>query len=947
MLDAQVFETALDQISSKVLFVSADGDIEFCDTAICNELGYEQETLLKSNLFNTLVPEENQAEAYQRFNQQITGSQKPGKWQTSIRTATDEHRVISWIKATNSGGQTIVIGRLTDPKYPTNISLSGNNIDPYRTLVEHFPNGLITLFDNELRFRIVGGPVFDDIDLSPDELRGQQLHTVFPEENVEELTPLFRAALEGEINSTTVSLEDRLFEVQVLPIRDTMGDIVAGMSVSQDVTERENRERELQEARDRYQTLIENAPIPIFIGDEIGTIRSLNKSAEKLTGRSQDEVVGESMLSLHPSGEEDRYREGIRRHVSEGGTKRYLSDGDQIYIIDSDGNRVPVEISASVTNHDDKTRVHAFFRDISDYIWYESALEELHESAGRLVRSETELEVTQTVVDTAIDSLDLQLVSVYLTDTESGMLSPAASSDDVKDVIGDPPSLPLTESLAGDVFLSNKTIRVDDVRSREKIFNPDTPIRSQLIVPMGEFGVIICGATTVGRFDQEDQQLLELLSRHAESVITRVNREQQLRKRERELEAQTETLQRVEDLNTEIRKLTQIATQSETRTELEQQVCDLFSGSGPFAFSWIGELSPERDEIHPRAWSGRGEGYLDKCSLSFDSTSLEPALRTAKTTRPTVISNTATDAQQEPWRREALRRNFSSVISVPIVFQDVLYGVLTLYSEEPHEFSDRVEAVLADWGKFMGYAIKEIERTSAILSQRGTALQFDIESESCPLLRIARNCQCTLLFEGLREQQGDESTVFVRVLDCSTEKFLKNTQQASVISSVTKVSESADSILFQITISETFIASTLARYGIRLESIAGGDDNSVRVRVVTPPTIPVHRAVTIVSTEYPNATLLGTEELTDDSWNRDQLTEQVLPQLTDRQREALELAYHGGYFETPKELSGKELAEQMDIASSSFNTHLRAAERELLEVFLGQRYSSKSVDDFE
>lgn len=933
MPGTKVFETALSQLDSRVLFVSADGDIEFCDTAASSELGYDQETLLEFNLFDEFVPEKKQTDAYQAFTA-ITNAREFDEQETPIRTAAGECRSISWFETVDDGDQTIAIGRLTAQR-STSTSFFDQETNPYRTVVEHFPNGMITLFDEEHRFRLVGGPVFDEIDLSPGNLCGQQLQDVFPESNVAELRPHFQGAFEGETDSITLPLGDRFFEIRTLPVRDDTGEIVAGMSVSQDVTARKERERQLQEARDRYEMLIEDAPIPIFVVDQLGNVEDLNRAAAELAGRPREDIVGGSMVSLHPSGQEEQYREAIQSHASEGGTRRRLPDGEQLYIVDNEGEHIPIEVNVSVIDEDGGKRVHGFFRDISDYVWYEKALEELHESANKLVRSETEGEAAQTIVETAVDSLDLQLVSVHLTDTETETLSPVAYSNDVPDLIGSPPSLPLTESVAGEAFLENKTIRVDDVRSRTEVYNSDTSIRGQLIVPIGEFGVIICCATSVGAFDSEDQHLLELLARNAESVFSRINREQALRSHERELESKTETLQRVEEINTGIRKLTRIAVQSKNRTELEEQVCEFLTGNSPFVFGWIGELSPEGDELRARTWAGEDQGYLDTCSLSLEGGSLEPAVQTAKTTTPTVVSNIAADARQEPWRRAAIRRNFSSVLSVPIVFQDVLYGVLTLYADTHTEFTQREREVLTDWSEFMGYAIKEIERTNAILSEQGTAFRFEIESESCPLLRVARDSHCTLSFEGLHEQDSGETTVFVRVIGCSKGEFLEDSKQASVISSVKQITDSNKGGLFQLTISGTFIASALARYGIRLQTIVGDDGGGVHIRVVSPPTIPVHRTVEIITAEYPNSTLIETTELAEDFRNRDQFADHMLPQLTDRQQEALELAYHGGYFQTPKNLNGAELAEQMGISSSSFSTHLRAAERKLLDSLFG------------
>ena len=399
MLGCQVFETALDQLSSKSLFVTAEGNVEFCDTTLADELGYDRDALLDSNLFDVLVSHDKQATAFQTFEQAITQDRDLEECETPIRSAEGECRSIAWIDVVDDGGQRIVIGRLTAPQ---TTPLFDHELDPYRTLVDHFPNGLITLFDEDLRFRIVGGPAFEEVNLFPEDLRDNRLQDVFPEENADQLTPLFRRALDGETNVTTLPLEDRFFEVQMLPVKDDSGNVVAGMSVSQDVTERITRERELQAARDRYKSLIQNAPVPIFVGDETGTVHEMNESAEELIGVSREELIGDSMLTIHPSEEEDRYRAGIRQHANEGGTRRYFPNGDQVYIVDDEGTRIPVEITAAVIDQGEKTLIHALFRDISDYVWYENTLEELHENAGELVQATTNLEIAQILVDTAV-----------------------------------------------------------------------------------------------------------------------------------------------------------------------------------------------------------------------------------------------------------------------------------------------------------------------------------------------------------------------------------------------------------------------------------------------------------------------------------------------------------------------------------------------------------------
>jgi predicted DNA binding protein len=59
--------------------------------------------------------------------------------------------------------------------------------------------------------------------------------------------------------------------------------------------------------------------------------------------------------------------------------------------------------------------------------------------------------------------------------------------------------------------------------------------------------------------------------------------------------------------------------------------------------------------------------------------------------------------------------------------------------------------------------------------------------------------------------------------------------------------------------------------------------------------------------------------------------------LTDRQREALMLALSRGYYESPRQTSTEELAEELNIAQSSVSGLLRRAERRLLSSALGTR----------
>jgi len=62
--------------------------------------------------------------------------------------------------------------------------------------------------------------------------------------------------------------------------------------------------------------------------------------------------------------------------------------------------------------------------------------------------------------------------------------------------------------------------------------------------------------------------------------------------------------------------------------------------------------------------------------------------------------------------------------------------------------------------------------------------------------------------------------------------------------------------------------------------------------------------------------------------------------LTERQREVLVVAYFGGYFERPREATGAELADRLDITSATFSQHLRAAQRKVFRAALEDGFST-------
>jgi len=64
--------------------------------------------------------------------------------------------------------------------------------------------------------------------------------------------------------------------------------------------------------------------------------------------------------------------------------------------------------------------------------------------------------------------------------------------------------------------------------------------------------------------------------------------------------------------------------------------------------------------------------------------------------------------------------------------------------------------------------------------------------------------------------------------------------------------------------------------------------------------------------------------------------DRVMPSLSDRQEEAVVLAWEAGYYEIPRGATTEELAEEMDIDRRTLEEHLRLAEQKLVGTLVEQ-----------
>lgn len=172
----------------------------------------------------------------------------------------------------------------------------------------------------------------------------------------------------------------------------------------------------------------------------------------------------------------------------------------------------------------------------------EHQLEALNHTVEQLLSADTPEEIAELGVSAAREVLGLKANAIHFYDDDVGGLVPVAHTETLVELIGQPPTLMPGESTAWRVYDSGVATAIDDVRDDPDVYDSETSIRSELYVPLGEYGILIAGSQTGSRFDERDVTVGELLASHLVSALEQLEHEQQLRDRESELERQNERL---------------------------------------------------------------------------------------------------------------------------------------------------------------------------------------------------------------------------------------------------------------------------------------------------------------------------------------------------------------------------------------------------------------------
>jgi len=233
--------------------------------------------------------------------------------------------------------------------------------------------------------------VYELLGFRPDEVLEQSLSRFISPEETREFTAALREVIERGV-TRNAQLNPRSASGEVIPttlnasaLRDSDGKVTGAIGILRDM-------RELDKARAYAESLINNAPDPVFVSDLEGKILQANDAVYALLGFRPDEVLEQS-LSRFISHEETREFLAALREVIERGVTRNARLNPR----SASGEVIPTTLNASALRDAD-AKVIGAIGILRDMRAYERVVHDLEQSKGELQEKILDLEKFEEVV---------------------------------------------------------------------------------------------------------------------------------------------------------------------------------------------------------------------------------------------------------------------------------------------------------------------------------------------------------------------------------------------------------------------------------------------------------------------------------------------------------------------------------------------------------------------
>ena len=410
----------------------------------------------------------------------------------------------------------------------------------------------------------------------------------------------------------------------------------------------------------------------------------------------------------------------------------------------------------------------------------------------------------------------------------------------------------------------------------------------------------------------------------ARDITERVERERQLRSRQDQLE----TLNRI---NAVVRRVIETLVEAPARDAIEREVCEQLVDSELYCGSWIAERTGD-GRLSYRTGAGEAETVLERIREYPGDDHDNPVAKAAQTGELRTTNRILEDESIPDELRAAAREDdVRSAIAVPITHEDATYGVLTVLASRDDAFSERERAGFRLLGETIGFTIMAVKNRQLLFADSVVELEFRIDGGDTFSFDLSTKYGCTCALEWAGTTAGGRTFQYVTIDGLDGETVLEEAAAHDSVEECRLIHDGEEGCTIEMRLSQSGIR-TLTNHGatIRDVSVEGGVGTCL-VEVSQDADIrEIAEALTVI---YENTELVARREVDRPVRTAAERRNRILDGLTDRQLTTLRLAYYSGFFDWPRESTGEDIADAMDISPPTMHQHLRKGLKSILGEF--------------
>jgi PAS domain S-box-containing protein len=165
-------------------------------------------------------------------------------------------------------------------------------------------------------------------------------------------------------------------------------DYISIIAIMRDITERKNAEKEIQEARDFLENIINNSVDGIMICDPQGSITRVNEALKKMVGYTQEELIGIHTSEL--ASKEEEHAKVSLDNITQLFEKGFLDTSEAVWKR-KDGVLFPIEVNMALLKNSsgDVIAGVSSIRDITDRKQHQEELKKAYDKLEERVKDRT------------------------------------------------------------------------------------------------------------------------------------------------------------------------------------------------------------------------------------------------------------------------------------------------------------------------------------------------------------------------------------------------------------------------------------------------------------------------------------------------------------------------------------------------------------------------------